>query len=124
VSLICNVSASRKVGFLVPVGLLVLSLVPGIAGTSRLVQLAHGAEIRAYALGLGAGTQAFTHFPWFLFPSVHGELARTLCMAAGWAINAAVAEWVIFRMSRDKPARGPNAHSAALPRNPGVVVPS
>ncbi len=61
----------------------------------------HGAwMIRAYALGLGAGTQALTHIPWFLFPSIRGELARTLCMAAGWAINAAVAEWVIARASR------------------------
>jgi uncharacterized membrane protein len=61
----------------------------------------HGAwMIRAYALGLGAGTQALTHIPWFLFPSIRGELARTLCMAAGWAINAAVAEWVITRESR------------------------
>jgi uncharacterized membrane protein len=61
----------------------------------------HGAwMIRAYALGLGAGTHALTHIPWFLFPDIRGELARTLCMAAGWAINAAVAEWVIARMSR------------------------
>jgi hypothetical protein len=53
--------------------------------------------IRAYALGLGAGTQAFTHLPWFLIPSIQGELARTLCMAAGWAINLAIAEWMIWR---------------------------
>jgi uncharacterized membrane protein len=53
--------------------------------------------MRAYAVGLGAGTQAFTHLPWFMFPSIQGELARTLCMAAGWAINLAVAEWIIAR---------------------------
>ena len=51
--------------------------------------------MRGYALGLGAGTQVFTHLPWFLFPSIHGELARTLFMGAGWAINLAVAEWLI-----------------------------
>lgn len=61
----------------------------------------HGAwMIRAYALGLGAGTQALTHIPWFLFPGIRGELARTLCMMAGWLINAVVAEWVIARGSR------------------------
>lgn len=61
----------------------------------------HGAWMtRAYALGLGAGTQAFTHIPWFLFPSVHGEIGRTLSMAAGWAINAGVAEWLIARGAR------------------------
>jgi uncharacterized membrane protein len=53
--------------------------------------------IRGYALGLGAGTQVFTHLPWFLFPSIRGELARTLFMGAGWAINVAVAEWLISR---------------------------
>lgn len=83
----------------------------------------HGAwMIRAYALGLGAGTQVFTHIPWFLFPSIHGELARTICMAAGWAINAAVAEWVIVRMSRDRSMRGPSTHSVTPPRNSGVVA--
>ncbi len=53
--------------------------------------------MRSYALGLGAGTQALTHLPWFLFPRIQGELTRTLCMAAGWAINLAVAEWLISR---------------------------
>ena len=56
--------------------------------------------MRGYALGLGAGTQVFTHFPMFLFPSIQGELARTLCMGAGWAINLAVAEWLISRERR------------------------
>lgn len=51
--------------------------------------------IRAYAIGLGAGTQVFTHMPALLFPSIMGELARTLMMGAGWVINLAVAEWVI-----------------------------
>ncbi|MCX6953647.1 MAG: DUF2306 domain-containing protein, partial [Verrucomicrobia bacterium] len=62
--------------------------------------------IRGYALGLGAGTQAFTHLPWFLSPGLRGELARTLCMAAGWAINAVVAEWLIAR-ERQGPVVGP-----------------
>ena len=53
--------------------------------------------IRAYALALGAGTQVFTHIPWFVFPDLHSELTRTICMGAGWAINVLVAEWVISR---------------------------
>lgn len=60
--------------------------------------------MRSYALGLGAGTQVFTHIPWLLFPSIQGELARTLCMAAGWGINLAVAEWLISRTAQ-KPKR-------------------
>jgi uncharacterized membrane protein len=51
--------------------------------------------MRAYALGLGAGAQAVTHLPWFLFPSIQGEVARSLFMGAGWAINVAVAERLI-----------------------------
>jgi hypothetical protein len=61
--------------------------------------------MRAYALGLGAGTQVFTHIPWFLFPDIQGELARALCMGAGWLINIAVAEWLIVRVSGKQSAR-------------------
>jgi uncharacterized membrane protein len=58
----------------------------------------HGAWMtRAYALGLGAGTQVLTHLPWFLFPDIRGEFARTVFMGAGWVINLAVAEWIILR---------------------------
>jgi uncharacterized membrane protein len=53
--------------------------------------------MRAYALGLGAGTQALTHLPWFLFPGIQGEAARALFMGAGWAINLGVAEWLNSR---------------------------
>lgn len=56
--------------------------------------------MRGYALGLGAGTQVLTHLPWFVFPNIHGELARTLFMGAGWAINLAVAEWFISLQRR------------------------
>lgn len=58
--------------------------------------------IRAYALGLGAGTQVFTHIPWFVFPELRSELLRALCMSAGWAINAVVAEWLIMRWSHPR----------------------
>jgi len=53
--------------------------------------------IRAYALGLGAGTQVFTHLPWFIFVGEPKGLPRDLMMGAGWAINAVVAEWIIRR---------------------------
>ena len=56
--------------------------------------------MRGYALGLGAGTQVFTHLPWLLFPTIQGELARTLFMGAGWVINLAVAERFISRERR------------------------
>ena len=51
---------------------------------------------RAYALALGAGTQAFTvGFGEALFGT--GVLSHDLMMAAAWVINLAVAEWVIRR---------------------------
>lgn len=75
-----------------------LALCLGLAAVRRHDIARHRAwMMRAYALGLGAGTQVFTHIPWFLLPSIQGELARTLCMGAGWAINLAVAEWFIAR---------------------------
>lgn len=56
----------------------------------------HGAwMIRGYAIGLGAGTQVFTHIPWFLLPAMQGEGTRALFMGAGWVINLVVAEWLI-----------------------------
>ena len=68
---------------------------------------------RAYALGLGAGTQVLTHLPWFIFASGKpGEGPRAVMMGAGWLINALVAEWVIRRRRR---ATGHPAAAWALP---------
>lgn len=52
---------------------------------------------RAYAIGLGAGTQVLTHLPWFVLFGRPGEPERAVMMGAGWVINVAVAEWIIRR---------------------------
>jgi uncharacterized membrane protein len=54
---------------------------------------------RAYGLALGAGTQVFTQG---IGKAVFGtsELTIDLCLGAGWAINLAVAEYVIRRPAR------------------------
>lgn len=52
--------------------------------------------IRAYALALGAGTQVFTLGIGEAVLGA-GELRTDLLQGAGWAINLAVAEWVIRR---------------------------
>jgi uncharacterized membrane protein len=67
---------------------------------------AHGAWMtRAYAIGLGAGTQVLTHLPWLVLAEEKpGELARAVMMGAAWAINVVVAEWAIRRGS--EPRRG------------------
>ena len=59
---------------------------------------------RAYALALGAGTQAFTvGFGEALFGT--GVVRTDLMMGAGWVINLAVAEWFIRRPSASRRPR-------------------
>ena len=78
-----------------------LFLCLGIASVMRCDIPHHRAwMMRGYALGLGAGTQVLTHLPWFFFPSIQGELARTIFMGAGWAINLAVVEWILLQERR------------------------
>ena len=75
-----------------------LSIVLGAFAVRRKDYKSHGNwMMRAYAIGLGAGTQVFTHLPWVLFFGEPDELTRALLMGAGWVINLAVAEWIIRR---------------------------
>lgn len=53
--------------------------------------------IRAYALAMGAGTQAVTQVPLIVAVGELDRLGNALAMSAGWAINVAVAEWLIRR---------------------------
>jgi uncharacterized membrane protein len=74
------------------------SIVLGFAAIRRGDVRRHRAwMIRAYALALGAGTQAFTQG---IGGAVLGssELVRDLMLGAGWVINLAVAELVIRRL--------------------------
>ena len=88
--------------------LLVLRLVFGTAMAASLVLAfiairrgdvrTHSAWMtRGYAIGLGAGTQVFTHLPWVLLLGAPDETTRAVLMGAGWVINLAVAELVILR---------------------------
>ena len=57
--------------------------------------------IRAYAIGIAAGTQAFTggiSEALFGVGVLQGDLAK----GAGWVINLAIAEWVIRRQPRSQ----------------------
>ena len=68
---------------------------------------------RAYALALGAGTQAFTvGFGEAVFGA--GVVRTDLMMAAAWAINLAVAEWIIRRPAATT--------GQACPHRPGRCV--
>ncbi len=78
---------------------------------------------RAYALALGAGTQAFTvGFGQALFGT--GVVRTDLMMAAAWAINLAVAEWVIRRPARSTGQACPYrpGRRVMTPRPPDVAT--
>jgi uncharacterized membrane protein len=69
---------------------------------------------RGYAIGLGAGTQVFTILPFTLLVGTPSPVVYTVLMAAGWAINLAVAEVVIRRRGATAPRRyGPRAEATA-----------
>ncbi|MGP3918571.1 DUF2306 domain-containing protein [Nonomuraea sp. 10N515B] len=81
-----------------------VSLVLGLAAILRRDIAGHRAWMtRAYAIGMGAGTQAVTQAVWLI---VHGgeqdEVTRALLLAAGWVINLAVAEGIIRRRRRSR----------------------
>jgi uncharacterized membrane protein len=83
-----------------------LSIVLGLAAALRRDFARHRVWMtRGYAIGLGAGTQAFTHAPYLLVSGGEqpGGNARAVLMLAGWLINLAVAEWYLRRPAR--PAR-------------------
>ena len=83
------------------------SLVLGFAAVRRRDIAAHRAwMIRAYAIGLAAGTQAFTEgFGEAIFGT--GVVVGDLAKGAGWVINLAVAEWVVRRPGRPAPRPSP-----------------
>ncbi|MEU4572401.1 DUF2306 domain-containing protein [Nonomuraea sp. NPDC023979] len=76
-------------------------VVLGFAAIRRREVARHRAwMIRGYAIGLGAGTQAFTQALWVSAVGVPGEQAKALLLGAGWVINVVVAEWVVRRGAR------------------------
>ncbi len=79
---------------------MIACLVLGITAVRRHRIPAHRAwMLRAYALGLGAGTQVLTEgIGEAVFGT--GELRGDLAKGAAWVINLAVAEWVIRRPRR------------------------
>ncbi|CAN7763079.1 DUF2306 domain-containing protein [Paenibacillus sp. LjRoot153] len=75
---------------------MVVSIILGFTTIRRGDVIRHRAwMMRAYAIGLGAGTQALTPLAGLLISGPPTELTGALQMAAGWVINLAVAEWVI-----------------------------
>jgi uncharacterized membrane protein len=84
---------------------MIAAIVLGFAAVRQRDFGAHRAwMMRAYAIGLGAGTQVLTALPWMLSAGGLDTTSKTISMTAGWVINLAVAE-LIIRRSSARPAR-------------------
>jgi hypothetical protein len=87
-------------------GFMLLSLVLGVRAILQRRFSVHGPWMtRAYAIGVGAGTQALFLIPVSLLLGSSHELGRALTMALAWIANLAVAELAIRRRARAEAAR-------------------
>ena len=76
-------------------------LVLGVAAVLRRDVSGHRAwMIRAFAVGLGASTQAVTMGPWIALVGPLDRHSKAVLMLAAWLVNLAVAEWIIRRPAR------------------------
>lgn len=90
---------------------MILSIILGYVTIRRRDIRQHRAwMMRAYAIGLGAGTQVLTGMIGEMIAGPPNDLGNALLMGAGWVINLAVAEWII----RKRPAPRANPASAVV----------
>ena len=77
------------------------SIALGIRAIIRRKFVDHSAWMtRAYAIAVGAGTQAVVLIPGAIIYGSRDELSRTVLMGAAWVINLAIAEAVIRGRAR------------------------
>lgn len=92
-----------------------IALVLGGMAIARRDYIAHGDWMtRAYALGMGAGTQVFTHLPWILTGVAMTRSSRAVAMSGGWVINAIIAEYLIWRWKQRRPQRSTAGQRATV----------
>jgi hypothetical protein len=72
--------------------------------------------MRAYAIGLGVGTQAVVFMVAEVIAGPPDQLAKALLMGAAWVINLVVAELVIQRGTRGRPVSSESTSRAASER--------
>jgi uncharacterized membrane protein len=90
---------------------MIVFIVLGFTTIRRGNVIAHRAwMMRAYAIGLGAGTQVLTLMAGELIAGKPSEFSRALLMGAAWVINLAVAEWIL----RKRPAPAARTVSAVV----------
>ncbi|MFJ6537707.1 DUF2306 domain-containing protein [Paenarthrobacter sp. NPDC091711] len=74
------------------------SIMLGLLAIRRRDFAAHGAWMtRAYAIAVGAGTQALVLLSWMLIAGPTDQTVRAVLMGAAWVINLVVAEYFIQR---------------------------
>jgi uncharacterized membrane protein len=79
--------------------------------------------MRAYAIGLGAGTPAVILLLGEIVSGKPTVLARALLMAAAWVINLAVAEWIIRRQPAPRPRSAYTFNATARDQRPVAIAP-
>lgn len=80
---------------------MLVSIVLGVLAIRRRDFVRHSVWMtRAYAIAVGAGTQALVIAPWILLIGPPSELVRALLMGLAWVINVVVAEYVIYRRAQ------------------------
>ena len=93
-----------------------LSIFLGVDAIRRRDFARHGDwMLRAYAIGMGAGTQALTLMGGEMIVGKPSEFSRAVLMGAAWVINLAVAEWVIRRRLARISLGVPAEHPPLLP---------
>ncbi len=102
--------------------LMAVSIVLGLTAIRRRDFARHRAwMMRGYALGLGAGTQAFILLIGEIVLGPPDVNTRGMLMGAAWIINLALAEWII-RRSHSPPAR--TARLTDYDQEPGASLPA
>jgi hypothetical protein len=98
---------------------MLVSIILGLVAIRRRDFTGHSAWMtRAYAIAVGAGTQALVSIPWLLLIGPTDAPTRAALLGAGWVINAAVAEYVIRRRARRAAGGPPRPVSTPLPAAP------
>jgi hypothetical protein len=78
--------------------LMIVAIAWGAVALGRRDFVRHGRwMLRAYAVGMGAGTQALILLPWTLLVGEPGPGVNGLLMGAGWVVNLVAAEWIVRR---------------------------
>ncbi len=97
---------------------MVVSIVLAVRAVLRRDYRRHSAWItRAYAIGLGAGTQALIILPVILTVGYQGQTIHAVLMGAAWVINLAIAEYVIWRRRSSSRRLSPAPRAKPLPRS-------